>query len=260
MAIRAGNSYFRAPVGTGGRPILAAWPSRLRRSASRCARSPGDRRSLTGSSSTGSGSRGTTTRATRSCCLGSSGSTRCSSCARRGASRAGCSTGRCGPPAPVRHTVLLGAASRRYRYMFTAENEQIAYFSGRIVSDVDDPVFTPREVELLNRPNLAAYVVTAESAARRFESLGVSKPWHVIPQGVPLAALTEDARMDVAQRTAATASSSSATWPRSSSRATTRRRQRALQRRPPARAVAGDRGARPGGAALAARRGERPRP
>lgn len=101
---------------------------------------------------------------------------------------------------PVRHAVLLTAASRRYRYMLTGENEQIAYFRGQIVSDVDDPVFTPREVELLNRPNLVAYVVTAESAARRFESLGASKPWHVIPQGVPLAALTEEARTDVAQR------------------------------------------------------------
>jgi glycosyltransferase involved in cell wall biosynthesis len=49
-------------------------------------------------------------------------------------------------------------------------------------------------------PNLAAYVVTAESAARRFESLGVSKPWHVIPQGVALSALTDDARAEVAQR------------------------------------------------------------
>jgi glycosyltransferase involved in cell wall biosynthesis len=101
---------------------------------------------------------------------------------------------------PLRHSVLLGAASRTYRYLLTAENEQIAYFSGRIVSDVDDPVFTPREVELLSRPHVAAYVVTAESAARRFESFGVAKPWHVIPQGVPLASLTEKARTEIAER------------------------------------------------------------
>ena len=101
---------------------------------------------------------------------------------------------------PVRHGTLLRAAGRRYRYLFTAENEQIAYFPGLIVSDVDDPVFTPREIELLNRPNLAAYVVTAESAARRFEGLGVSKPWHVVPQGVALVALTDEARADVARR------------------------------------------------------------
>jgi glycosyltransferase involved in cell wall biosynthesis len=101
---------------------------------------------------------------------------------------------------PARHAVLLGATSRRYRYLLTGENEQIAYFRGRIVSDVDDPVFTPREVELLNRPHVAAYVVTAEHAARRFEQLGVSKPWHVIPQGVAVGLLTDEARDDVGRR------------------------------------------------------------
>ena len=76
--------------------------------------------------------------------------------------------------------------------MFTADNEQIAAFPGLVVSDVDDPRFTEREVELLNRPNLAAYVVTAERAARRFESLGVTKPYHVIPQGVSLSTATPE--------------------------------------------------------------------
>jgi len=47
-------------------------------------------------------------------------------------------------------------------------------------------------VELLNRPNLAAYVVTAERAARRFASLGVEKPFHVIPQGVSLSTVTPE--------------------------------------------------------------------
>jgi len=88
-----------------------------------------------------------------------------------------------------RYAIVVGAAARRYRAMFTTDNEQIAYFSGLIVSDIDDPIYSEREVELLNRPQLAAYVVTAESAARRFESLGVDKPWHVVPQGVSLASL-----------------------------------------------------------------------
>jgi len=74
-------------------------------------------------------------------------------------------------------------ANRRYRNLFTADNEQIELFSGLVLSDVDDPKFTEREVGLLNRPNLKAYVVTAPRAARRFEALGVDKPWHVVPQG-----------------------------------------------------------------------------
>jgi glycosyltransferase involved in cell wall biosynthesis len=75
--------------------------------------------------------------------------------------------------------------------MFTTDNEQIRYFRGTVVSDVDDPRFTPGEVALLNRANVAAYVVTAEKAARRFEELGVEKPWHVIPQGVSLGSVDQ---------------------------------------------------------------------
>ena len=92
---------------------------------------------------------------------------------------------------PARDGVLLFLANRRYRNMFTTDNEQIRWFGGTIVSDVDDPRFTPREVALLNRPNVASYVVTAERAARRFEDLGVEKPWHVIPQGVSLDSVDE---------------------------------------------------------------------
>ena len=80
---------------------------------------------------------------------------------------------------PVLNPVVMTLAGRRYRSLFTADNEQIAAFPGSVVSDVDDPRFTEREVEQLNRTNVAAYVVTAERAARRLESLGVHKPYHV---------------------------------------------------------------------------------
>jgi glycosyltransferase involved in cell wall biosynthesis len=92
----------------------------------------------------------------------------------------------------ARNPVVMRLAGRRYRSLFTADNEQIAAFPGPVVSDVDDPVFTEREVELLSRPNLAAYVVTAERAGRRFEALGVQKPYHVIPQGVSLSSVTTE--------------------------------------------------------------------
>jgi glycosyltransferase involved in cell wall biosynthesis len=93
---------------------------------------------------------------------------------------------------PVHQRLILPYAGRRYRAMFTTHNEQIPFFPGPIVTDVDDPKFTPREVSELNRPNVAAYVVTAERAARRFEELGVRKPWHVIPQGVSLRSLSHE--------------------------------------------------------------------
>jgi len=44
----------------------------------------------------------------------------------------------------------------------------------------------------MQRPNLAAYVVTADRAGRRFQSLGVEQPYHVIPQGVSLSSLRQE--------------------------------------------------------------------
>ncbi|MGH3003195.1 MAG: glycosyltransferase [Gaiellaceae bacterium] len=92
----------------------------------------------------------------------------------------------------VRNPVLLRLASRRYRGMFTADPEQIRWFDGPVVADVDDPYYTQEHVDLLNRPNLLAYVVTAERAARRYEELGVRKPFHVIPQGISFSSLRDE--------------------------------------------------------------------
>src|SRR3954470_8866466 len=53
---------------------------------------------------------------------------------------------------PLTDPPFWTVAARRYRTLFTADNEQIARFPGPIVSDVDDPVFTEREASLLARP------------------------------------------------------------------------------------------------------------
>ena len=82
------------------------------------------------------------------------------------------------------HLVRLG--NRRYHGLFTTDNEQIPYFHGPVVSDVDDPRFTERDAGQLGSPQVQAYVVTEERAARAFEALGVEKPHYVIPQGVDL--------------------------------------------------------------------------
>lgn len=92
----------------------------------------------------------------------------------------------------VRNPAVFALANRRYRSLFTLDNEQIRYFDGPIVADVDDPVYNPAHVALLQRPNLKAYVVTAERAAKRYEELGVDKPYHVIPQGISLTSLTDE--------------------------------------------------------------------
>jgi glycosyltransferase involved in cell wall biosynthesis len=80
---------------------------------------------------------------------------------------------------------ILRAASRRYRAALVVDAPQLVHLTVPSVVDLDDPRYE-RDAALLMRPEVAAYVVTAETAARRFEELGVDKPWHVIPQGVAL--------------------------------------------------------------------------
>jgi glycosyltransferase involved in cell wall biosynthesis len=84
--------------------------------------------------------------------------------------------------------------------MFTADPEQIRWFEGPVVADIDDPYYTQAHVDLLNRPNLAAYVVTAERAAHRYEELGVRKPFHVIPQGISFTSLEDGLIADARER------------------------------------------------------------
>jgi glycosyltransferase involved in cell wall biosynthesis len=98
------------------------------------------------------------------------------------------------------HRAVLGRASRHYRNLLTLDFDQLARWPNAAVMDADDPFFTPREIELLSQPSLRGYVVTAESAGRRYESLGVEKPWVVIPQGVNLEAATPDLRRRAAAR------------------------------------------------------------
>jgi glycosyltransferase involved in cell wall biosynthesis len=51
---------------------------------------------------------------------------------------------------------------------------------------MDDPVFSPTEAQLLNRPQVKAVIVTTEKAKTTFEQLGVARPIRVIPQGVSM--------------------------------------------------------------------------
>jgi glycosyltransferase involved in cell wall biosynthesis len=85
--------------------------------------------------------------------------------------------------------LVLRAAARRYRALLATDTAHVALFAGPVVCDVDDPRFSEQEAELLSRPNVRAYVVTAERAARRFEQLGVRTPWYVVPQGAGLSSV-----------------------------------------------------------------------
>jgi glycosyltransferase involved in cell wall biosynthesis len=105
-----------------------------------------------------------------------------------------------GATKPLLLRTLFAGAARRYTNLLTLDFEQLARWPAAAVMDADDPFFTAREVQLLQRPSLRAYVVTAEHAARKYEALGVEKPWVVIPQGVNLKAATEELRREAATR------------------------------------------------------------
>jgi glycosyltransferase involved in cell wall biosynthesis len=101
---------------------------------------------------------------------------------------------------PVIHHAVFAAAARRYRNLLALDFEQLPRWPNAAVMDADDPFFTPRELAALSSPSVRAYVVTAETAARRYESLGVEKPWVVIPQGVDVSAATPELRGEAAAR------------------------------------------------------------
>jgi glycosyltransferase involved in cell wall biosynthesis len=99
---------------------------------------------------------------------------------------------------PIRYKVVFPLANRRYRYALCTGVNQVPHFRGKVVVDIDDPRFTEEEVRLLGLPNVAAYVVTMEEAGRRFEKMGLDKPFHVIPQPVRLDLVDESRRVEVA--------------------------------------------------------------
>jgi glycosyltransferase involved in cell wall biosynthesis len=89
----------------------------------------------------------------------------------------------------LRQRITLAAAGKRYRSLLAADRNQIRYFPGAVVADCDDPKFTEREVDLLKRPNLRAYVVVNDRVAVEYRRLGVEKPCYVIPHGVSLGSI-----------------------------------------------------------------------
>ena len=95
---------------------------------------------------------------------------------------------------PLLEAWLLRRAASRYRGLFTADFRHIDSFAGNVVVLMDDAVYSPREVELLNRPNVKTYIVTRDVAGRRYAELGVTTPYQVIPLAVSLRSL------DTAQR------------------------------------------------------------
>ena len=95
---------------------------------------------------------------------------------------------------PLLEAWLLRRAAGRYCGLFSADTGHIERFPGSVVMLMDDVLYSPREVDLLNRPNVKAYFVTRDRAGRRYAELGVTTPYEVIPQAVPLGSLDRSRR------------------------------------------------------------------
>ena len=104
---------------------------------------------------------------------------------------------------PLLEAWLLRRAAGRYCGLFTADFRHIDSFSGNVVVLMDDAVYSPREVELLNRLNVKTYIVTRDVAGRRYAELGVTTPYQVIPQAVPLGSLDTERRDELISEKAA---------------------------------------------------------
>lgn len=86
------------------------------------------------------------------------------------------------------YPIAIPYLGKNYETLFTVDMFQIPVWpkTGSVVVDVDDPLYTETEVELLNLPQVKAIVVTTETSKTIFQCLGVTRPIYVIPQGVPM--------------------------------------------------------------------------
>lgn len=97
----------------------------------------------------------------------------------------------------LRRRVTYPAMARyfagRYPTVFTVDTHQIPAWpeNQRVVVDMDDPVFTPTEFQILKLPQVKAIVVTTEQAKSIYRRQGVTCPIHVIPQGVSVEQIDE---------------------------------------------------------------------
>lgn len=80
----------------------------------------------------------------------------------------------------------LGKFAKNYDILYTFQYDQIPFWptEKEIIVDLDDPIFSDKEIELLNYPNVKSLIVSTDYAKSKYESLGVKIPITVIYQGV----------------------------------------------------------------------------
>jgi glycosyltransferase involved in cell wall biosynthesis len=82
--------------------------------------------------------------------------------------------------------LLVRLLARRYSTYLCTAWWQARLFRGKVVIDLDDPVFSEREIGALEGRNIVCVVVTTERVRDRLREAGVRTPVKIIPQGVAL--------------------------------------------------------------------------
>jgi glycosyltransferase involved in cell wall biosynthesis len=87
------------------------------------------------------------------------------------------------------HPRQVSKLAQEHEALFCTDVRQIPHFSGSIIVDTDDPVFTEDYINLLNHNNVVAVVTTTDLLKGKLVDNGLDKPCHVLPSGVHLSHL-----------------------------------------------------------------------
>jgi len=100
------------------------------------------------------------------------------------------------------YPAVMRYLGRKYETLFTVTTDQIPVWpkENSVIVDLDDPLFTPNEVNALNLPQVKALVVTTERAKNIFRQKGVVAPIYVIPQGVAMGQFDPIKSQDICAR------------------------------------------------------------
>jgi glycosyltransferase involved in cell wall biosynthesis len=88
----------------------------------------------------------------------------------------------------VIYPLILPRLRRLHPCLFSTDTNQVRFFDGPVILDVDDPPYPLDEDTIVscNLPNVAVVVVPTEPIRRQLLSHGVTRPVVIIPQGVSL--------------------------------------------------------------------------
>lgn len=96
--------------------------------------------------------------------------------------------------------VRISCVTRNFNFLWCWGLQQIEYFKGQVIVDIDDPNFSNKETERLNKPNVHMVVTTTQQLKERLIKSGCEKDIRVIPSGWNPERLRKERRTDGEKR------------------------------------------------------------